>query len=232
MCVCLTVFVAALLTRQSNSKGGTLALYFGFSGDESFMNLSLLTPPNHFFFLIQTRCCSWKHVKHTTSCAAEDFPWERITRQRVFRPNVKQLIMWEQVKSPLGHTFTLRPHGLLQNPPNIMAPGRKETRALFPHLSPPLPPLYIQSLLHFPPLLQSLILSLHYFIVSQCHFHCLAFLRAVPHTGPPPGLRNTPSTCLPGSFMSSCFPNPVQQTRQLGATLDLYLCWCLTHMSF
>lgn len=30
--------------------------------------------------------------------------------------------------------------GLLLILPNIMVPGRKETRALFPHLSPPLPP--------------------------------------------------------------------------------------------
>lgn len=28
-------------------------------------------------------------MKHMTSCAAEDFSWERVTRQQVFRPNVK-----------------------------------------------------------------------------------------------------------------------------------------------
>lgn len=100
-----------------------------------------------------------------------------------------------------------------------MAPGRKESRALFPHLSPPLPPLYIPSLIHFPSLFRSLAFSLHDFIVSQWHSHCLAFLLAVPQTRPPPGLRNTPNTCLPGSDMSSCFPKAVQQTRQLGARL-------------
>lgn len=93
-----------------------------------------------------------------------------------------------------------------------MVPGRKETRASFPHhpllflytfylsftfpscfsLSPSLSPL-----LHCFPMLLSL----------------LAFLRVVPHTGPPPGLRNTPSTCPPGSDMSSSFPNPVQRKQ-------------------
>lgn len=45
--------------------------------------------------------------------------------------------------------------GLLQNLLHITGHGRTETGALFPNLSPPLPPLYIPSLLHFPPLFQS-----------------------------------------------------------------------------
>ena len=73
--------------------------------------------------------------------------------------------------------------------------------------------------------------SLHYFIVSQCRFQCLAFLSAASHTGPPPVFSpqvththkqthgNTPSTCLPSSYMSSRFPNPVQQTSELGSRL-------------
>lgn len=43
-------------------------------------------------------------------------------------------------------------------------------------------------------------------------FHC--FPSTVWHTGRPLGLRNTPSIYLPTSDMWSCFPNPVQLTRQ------------------
>lgn len=57
---------------------------------------------------------------------------------------------------------------------------------------------------------------LHCFPVLHSVF---AFLNVMLHTGPPPGLRNTPSICLPRFAVSSCFPNPVQKTRQLEARL-------------
>lgn len=50
----------------------------------------------------------------------------------------------------------------------------------------PLPGLHLLSLIHFS-------LPLHDFIVSQCRFHCLAFLRVMPHKPDlHPTLRNTP----------------------------------------
>lgn len=30
-------------------------------------------------------CCRWKHMKHTTSSGVQNSPWERITRQHLFR---------------------------------------------------------------------------------------------------------------------------------------------------
>lgn len=164
-------------------------------------------------------------MKHVTSCVAEEFSWERITRRWVFRPNVKEFIIWEQVKSPLRVAkltyIYIKMSRFITKPSKYYGAWEERNQSL---ISSPLPSSSssIHSISHSLYLLVSVShpLSLHYFIVSQCRFHCLAFLRAVP----PPGLRNTPSTCLPGSYMSSCFPNPVQQTRQLGARLDLYLC--------
>lgn len=60
----------------------------------------------------------------------------------MFRPNVKEFIIWEQIKSLLGVArltdIYIKMSWFITKPCNIMAPGRKETRALFPHLSPPL----------------------------------------------------------------------------------------------
>lgn len=53
---------------------------------------------NFLVFFIQTHCCyySWRQ----TSCL-EDFSWERLSRQRVFRPNTGEYSMWEWLKSLL-----------------------------------------------------------------------------------------------------------------------------------
>lgn len=57
---------------------------------------------------------------------------------------------------------------------------------------------------------------LHCFPVLHSVF---AFLNVMLHTRPPLSLRNMPSICLPRFAMSSCFPNPVQKTRQLETRL-------------
>lgn len=103
-----------------------------------------------------------------------------------------------------------------------MAPGRKETRALFPHLSPPLPPLYILSLIYFASLFQALAPSLspllHCFPMALSLFGFPAHSAAHrTSTRSQEHAKYVPTRFL--QYMSSCFPNPVQQTRQHGARL-------------
>lgn len=157
------------------------------------------------------------HMKEMTSCAAEDFSWEGILRQWMFPPNVKEFITMKLLRvEKLTYIYIkVSCCGLLQNLLDILWGMGGQKPELYFLTSPLLFLLYAYHLsFTFPPCF-----SLHYFIVSQCWPHCLVFLSVLPHTGPPPGLRNMPSKCQPCSDMSSYFPNPVQQTRQLGARL-------------
>lgn len=89
-----------------------------------------------------------------------------------------------------------------------------ETRALFPHLSPPLLPLYIVTSHSLCPcfgLPSSL--SITSLFRNASFTVWLSCCRVMLHTGPPPGLRNTPTTCQPSSYMSSCFPEPLLQNK-------------------
>lgn len=149
----------------------------------------------------------------------------------MFRPNVKEFIIWEQIKSLLGVArltyIYIKISWFITKPCNIMAPGRKETRALFPHLSPPL---YISHSL-------SLLTVSHPLSLSPL-LHC--FPMALSVFGFPAAHRTSTRSqehakYVPTQFLHVVIFSKYVTTRQLGARLaggDLKRHYCLTRMSF
>lgn len=76
------------------------------------------------------------HMKEMTSCAAEDFSWEGIIQQWMFRRNEKEFIIMKllRVEKLMYVHIKMSWRGLLQNLLDILGHGRTETGALFPYL--------------------------------------------------------------------------------------------------